>query len=354
MANFLLKRTMSDKNPSFKTNQRKTDSKLNQSRSSGTRSSSSNTKNKASTIDKSMANQPKSLAANAFRARTVQSENSRLRHPITYLGHHEKWRLNHDNRKKMVQKTRRLVNLSNCSVLTVASLLASLMLIGLPGILIAVILGAVAYEATNLSITNRLPKKIVKILANKLKPIDFFDFHRTTIDRTQNLIQGICQIEGVPIPELLIYDDSSINALLLAFSSKNCIILTKGAVEKLNRIEMEAVIAFQIGKIKSNICAIQILSLSTTSLAKYLFYLKPLIRNIDISFGLEAEMEAIRITKYPPGIIQVFRKSKEQPQTYLPTNFTEELKSLWMIKPSNIVSISELDIESKLDLLEDL
>ncbi len=282
------------------------------------------------------------------------SKNNKEQRKITYMGMQEQWRMDNERRKILVIKTKREISTSNALLVGIVAFVVFIIILGLPGIAVGVIFGGLSFWFTAVDITNKIPNRIVKALTFKLKPIEAYNFGSVQVARTQNLVDGICQREGVDIPQLLVYDDDSINSLVLVFSKKACIILTKGAVELLDRIELEAIIAYQIGKLKTNICSIQLLSISTERMAKYLLYLKPFARKINLDFGMDPELETLRITKYPPGLIDVFKKAKQAQHTALPGNLDSSFGCLWMIQPDNIESsVCNLSIDSKIDLLLD-
>jgi hypothetical protein len=283
-----------------------------------------------------------------------KNNSNRDQRRITFLGRQEQWRLDNEKRKVLIIKTKREISAVNAIFVAIVTLVIFIMLIGIPGIAIGLILGGLSFWLTTTGISNKIPNKIIAVLTSRLKPITSYNLSSSQIARTQNLVDGICQKEGVDIPQRLVYDDPSINSLLLVFSKKTCIILTKGAVELLNRIELEAIIAYQIGRLKSNICSIQLLSVTANKLAKYLIYLRPIAEKLNISFGIDPELEALRITKYPPGLIEVFRKSKQEPPISLPSEFSSEYGCLWMIQPELLDLNCDLSVDSKIDLLLDL
>jgi len=66
------------------------------------------------------------------------------------------------------------------------------------------------------------------------------------------LLEGITLGTGFPIPKLYVMDDYSINAFATGRNPKNSVIcVTKGAIEKLNKYELEAVLAHELGHIKN-------------------------------------------------------------------------------------------------------
>jgi len=67
------------------------------------------------------------------------------------------------------------------------------------------------------------------------------------------MVENICVIAGVPTPKLYINPDMAINAFTIGKNPKNAsIVLTKGSVERLDKLELEGVIAHEVSHIQNN------------------------------------------------------------------------------------------------------
>lgn len=71
--------------------------------------------------------------------------------------------------------------------------------------------------------------------------------------RLYNLVDGLCVSAGLPAPALHIVDDDGLNALSMGHSPRRAsLVVTRGLVEQLSRIELEAVVAHELAHIKSD------------------------------------------------------------------------------------------------------
>ncbi|MFZ2970085.1 MAG: M48 family metalloprotease [Minisyncoccia bacterium] len=67
------------------------------------------------------------------------------------------------------------------------------------------------------------------------------------------MVENICVIAGVPMPKLYTNPDMAINAFTIGKNFKNAsIVLTRGAIERLERSELEGVVAHEISHIQNN------------------------------------------------------------------------------------------------------
>ncbi len=70
--------------------------------------------------------------------------------------------------------------------------------------------------------------------------------------RLHNLVEGLCIAGGLPKPRLYIVDDPSPNAFATGRDPKHAAIaVTTGLLEKLNRVELEGVLAHELSHIKN-------------------------------------------------------------------------------------------------------
>ena len=70
--------------------------------------------------------------------------------------------------------------------------------------------------------------------------------------RLHNLVEGLCIAGGLPKPRLYVVDDPSPNAFATGRDPKHAAIaVTTGLLEKLNRVELEGVLAHELSHIKN-------------------------------------------------------------------------------------------------------
>jgi heat shock protein HtpX len=67
-----------------------------------------------------------------------------------------------------------------------------------------------------------------------------------------NSVEGLAMAAGIPAPKIYVIDDSAINAFATGRDPKHAAItVTKGCIEKLNRAELEGVIAHEMSHVKN-------------------------------------------------------------------------------------------------------
>ncbi|MDD2391509.1 MAG: M48 family metallopeptidase [Bacilli bacterium] len=67
-----------------------------------------------------------------------------------------------------------------------------------------------------------------------------------------NILEGLCLATGLPMPKLYIMEDSAMNAFATGRNPENAVIcLTTGLIERLDKNEVEAVIAHELSHIKN-------------------------------------------------------------------------------------------------------
>ncbi|MGB9681305.1 MAG: M48 family metallopeptidase [Minisyncoccia bacterium] len=158
-----------------------------------------------------------------------------------------------------------------------------------------------------------------------------------------NLVENLAITAGLSTPKIYILDDDSINAFATGRNPKNSVIcLTRGAIEKLDKLELEGVIAHEFSHIKNNdillLSVIAILVSGIAYLSRLIFrfdfysedrkrentgfviligflvaifaYLFAYLLKLAISRKREflADASAVLLTRYPQGLINAFKK----------------------------------------------
>lgn len=122
-----------------------------------------------------------------------------------------------------------------------------------------------------------------------------------------NLMEGLCVSHGIPTPELRVIHSHSINSLAAARTPAHAaIIVTSGAVEQLERIELEGLIAHHLCRIRRGDAAFETLAgvLLAWPLTTVGWLRRRLMdRVLPAGRGLAADFEAVSLTRYPPGLL---------------------------------------------------
>jgi heat shock protein HtpX len=127
--------------------------------------------------------------------------------------------------------------------------------------------------------------------------------------RYHNLVEGLCIAAGLPKPGLYLVDDPAPNAFAAGRNpSHAAVAVTTGLLEKMDRIELEGVLAHELSHIRHN----DVL-LSTIAVTLVGMIVPPLVK---AAVGEERESLAdaggVRLTRYPPGLISALEKMQQE------------------------------------------
>jgi heat shock protein HtpX len=87
----------------------------------------------------------------------------------------------------------------------------------------------------------------VALAASRAKPADGPEYRRY-----HNLVEGLCIAAGLPKPRLYVVDDPAPNAFATGRNPKHAAIaVTTGLLEKMNRVELEGVLAHELCHVKN-------------------------------------------------------------------------------------------------------
>ena len=189
----------------------------------------------------------------------------------------------------------------------------------------------------------------VALAMSRAKPAD-----PETYRRLHNLVEGLCIAAGLPKPRLYIIEDDAPNAFATGRNPKHAAIaVTTGLLEKMNRVELEGVLAHELSHIKNYDILVSTLAVTMVGAIALLsdigirmlwwnggrrgrddrndnnplgiillivglvvIILAPLIAQL-MQFAVSRKREAladltgVQITRYPPGLISALEKLKD-------------------------------------------
>ncbi len=138
--------------------------------------------------------------------------------------------------------------------------------------------------------------------------------------RLLNLTEGLCLAAGAPQPDVYVVDDGGLNAFTVGLGpGRTALAVTEGLVEGLGRIELEAVVARQLALVRSGETRRATVALALVGRpAMALLRLLPHALRESLARGLrrvlcstqdpEADLAGVRLTRYPPGLIEALGK----------------------------------------------
>ncbi len=126
-------------------------------------------------------------------------------------------------------------------VFAVAWLITYLTKFGSAGVVIAIVI------SIGMSAFSYFKSDTIALTISRAKPAD-----EQTYRRYHNLVEGLCIGAGMPKPRLYIIDDNAPNAFATGRDPKHAAVaVTTGLLEKMNRVELEAVLAHELSHIRN-------------------------------------------------------------------------------------------------------
>lgn len=211
---------------------------------------------------------------------------------------------------------RSAVVLGASGIAVAAVVLVVLLLLGLPW-LVAVVAGVVAGLAASVGL-HLLAWRVLLRLTGSTSPSGPVEA------ALENVLEGLCVSHGIPTPELRVINSPSVNSLAAARTPAHAaIVITTGAVEQLERIELEGLLAHHLCRIRRGDAAFETLAgvlLAWPLSAVGWLRRRVMDRVLPPGRGLAADFEAVSLTRYPPGLLSALMTlSRQSAQVPSPT-----------------------------------
>ena len=192
--------------------------------------------------------------------------------------------------------------------------------------------------------------------------------------RLYNLIEGLCIASGLPKPRLYIIEDEAPNAFATGRNPKHAAIaVTTGLLEKMNRVELEGVLAHELSHIRNydilvmtlTVTMVGIIALLSDFFLRFMWWGGPRSRDRErdggggpqaiiallgivllllaplaarlMQFAVSRRREAladisgVAMTRYPPGLIAALEKLKDD--TTVVESSSRATAHLWIESP---------------------
>jgi heat shock protein HtpX len=189
--------------------------------------------------------------------------------------------------------------------------------------------------------------------------------------RLHNLVEGLCIGSGLPMPRLYVIEDAAPNAFATGRNPKHAAIaVTSGLLEKMNRIELEGVLAHELSHIKNYdilvstlaVVMVGVIALLSDLGVRFMIFgggrnrdsngggANPIIAIVALVFIILApiaatlmqyavsrrreslaDISAIEMTRYPPGLIAALEKLQDDRTVVRENN--RATAHLWIEEP---------------------
>ncbi len=168
-----------------------------------------------------------------------------------------------------------------------------------------------------------------------------------TYPRFHNIVEGLCAAAGVPKPALYVVDDAAPNACSVGRDPRRAsLVATTGLLEKLNRIELEGVIAHELSHIKSH--DIVVSTLAVAFVGSFAPTLVP--KAVGAPREALADVTGVSLTRYPPGLISALEILRDDGGSL--QSPSRAVAHLWIEPPADFPSYPPL--EERIQALREL
>jgi heat shock protein HtpX len=214
---------------------------------------------------------------------------------------------------------------------------------------------------------------VVALAVSRARPASVEQF-----PRLHNIVEGLCIAGGLPKPRIYVVDDPSPNAFATGRNPKHAAIaVTTGLLDRMNRVELEGVLAHELSHIKNYDILVSTLAVTLVGViaiaadlgVRFLFFgmgrsrnnqndnqgggpfailaifgialliLSPLIARVmqaAVSRKREtlADVSGVELTRYPPGLISALEKLRDD---YTVVGSTSHATAhLWIEQPQAV------------------
>lgn len=149
--------------------------------------------------------------------------------------------------------------------------------------------------------------------------------------RLFNLVEGLRLAHGLPEPALYVVADPGRNALVLGRDPRHpSMVVTVGLLDALGRVELEAVLAALLARVRRN-------DIAATTLAVAVPATEGLRRRLlDAAVAPDtdtaSDLDAVDLTRYPPGLIGAFEKMADGKAAV--STADPRIAPLWLVDPT--------------------
>mgnify|MGYP001610768430 FL=1 len=210
---------------------------------------------------------------------------------------------------------------------------------------------------------------------------------RSSHKQFYDLVEGLTIASGLPMPKLYVMNSEQINAFASGRNPKNAVVcVTTGALEKLDKKELEGVLAHELGHVANYdikymtlvVGMVGMIAIASEIFLRSLWFnnsnndnknwifiilgiamaiLAPIIVQLvqmAISRRREfsADATAVKFTRYPQGLISALKKIKNE--SYVEKKVTKAVAPLFFSNPLKNLASTHPPLEQRIKVLENM
>lgn len=164
--------------------------------------------------------------------------------------------------------------------------------------------------------------------------------------RLESLVESVCASHGIAEPTVHVVATPAIDAAVVGKTDDTHLVITRGLLDQLDRLEMEAVIARELSMFGSGIQAATVLASVAPWIGPFAANLRD--RLLDDRRLVRADFDAVSVTRYPPALAAAFEKAGAGSRV----DHSPRADHLWMIG-SGTTSVQP-DVTERVDALREL
>ncbi len=171
--------------------------------------------------------------------------------------------------------------------------------------------------------------------------------------RLVNIVENLCAVNGLTEPEVHVTEPAVPNAAVVGRRrSGSHLVVTRGLLDVLDRLELEAVVARELCQIRRGVRGATVLAGVAGLLGSGTVAARLVGRMVDPRSVITDDIEASRLTRYPPALSSALTKLAEGGEV----DSAPALRHLWMVEPKARLGTAAIQppVSLRIDALEEI
>ena len=219
------------------------------------------------------------------------------------------------------------------------------------GIVVAVVITIVVHPLAGLALAVVSASAVLWLLRARATPsalsvLGAVPLPEGVEPRLESLVESVCASHGITEPTLHLVATDAVDAAVVGRPDDTHLVVTRGLLDRLDRLELEAVVARQLSLFGSGVEAATVLA----STASWVGPLGETIRGrlLDERRLARADFDAVAVTRYPPALASALTKAADG----LRVGHADRADHLWMVGSG--ASSIQPDVSERVDALREL